>query len=45
MNQQDWVKGWAPFAVIQNLQGVAETQRLSNGNNPTALFRTYANSN
>ena len=45
MNQQDWVKGWAPFAVIQNLQGVAETQRLSNGNNPTSLFRTYAGAN
>ncbi|GAC94615.1 hypothetical protein PHSY_002188 [Pseudozyma hubeiensis SY62] len=44
MNQQDWVKGWAPFAVIQNLQGVSETQRLSNGNSPTALFHTYAQS-
>ncbi|SJX65178.1 uncharacterized protein SRS1_16037 [Sporisorium reilianum f. sp. reilianum] len=42
MNAQDWIKGWAPFAVIQNLQGVSETQRLSNGNNPTSLFRTYA---
>ncbi|SAM85417.1 uncharacterized protein UBRO_07381 [Ustilago bromivora] len=45
MNAQDWVKGFAPFAVIQNLQGVSETQRLSNGNNPTQLFRTYAYAN
>lgn len=45
MNSQDWVKGWAPFAVIQNLQGVSETQRLSNGNNPTNLFRLYAGAN
>lgn len=45
MNGQDWIKGWAPFAVIQNLQGVSETQRLSNGNNPTSLFRSYAYAN
>ncbi|TKY88330.1 hypothetical protein EX895_002682 [Sporisorium graminicola] len=45
MNGQEWVKGWAPFAVIQNLQGVSESQRLSNGNNPTSLFHLYANAN
>lgn len=41
MDKQDYVKGYAPFAVIDNLQGVAETNRLSNGNNPTSLFDMY----
>lgn len=42
-DEQDYVKGYAPFGTLQNLQGVSEVNRLSQGSNPTSLFRTFAN--
>lgn len=42
VNQQDYIKGFAPFGVMQNLQGVAEVNRLSQGSNPTSLFKAFA---
>lgn len=44
-NQQEFVLGYAPFGTMQNLQGVAEVNRLSQGSNPTTLFRTFADAN
>lgn len=40
--QQDYVVGFSPFGVMQNLQGVSEVNRLSQGSNPTSLFRMFA---
>ncbi|CEH18130.1 Uncharacterised protein family, glycosyl hydrolase catalytic domain [Ceraceosorus bombacis] len=42
MDKQDYVKGYAPFGAMKNLQGVSEVNRLSNGNNATPLFRMIA---
>ena len=40
--QQDYVVGFSPFGVMQNLQGVSDVNRLSQGSNPTSLFRMFA---
>ncbi|PWN47191.1 hypothetical protein IE53DRAFT_262845 [Violaceomyces palustris] len=42
MDTKEWVKGYAPFAVLDNLQGVSEVNRLSNGHQPTALFNMFS---
>jgi hypothetical protein len=39
---QDYVKAYAPFGVMQSLQGVDEVNRLSQGSNPTSLFTAFA---
>lgn len=40
--KQDYVVGFSPFGVMQNLQGVSEVNRLSQGSNPTSLFKVFA---
>jgi hypothetical protein len=42
VNDQDYVKAYSPFGVMQNLQGVDEVNRLSQGSNPTTLFTDFA---
>ena len=42
VKKQDYVKAYAPFGAMQNLQGVSEVNRLSQGSNPTSLFKAFA---
>lgn len=42
VKKTDYVIGYAPFGVMQNLQGVDEVNRLSTGSTPTALFEAFA---
>ena len=42
-DEQDYVEAYSPFGVMQNMQGVASSNRLANGNNPTTLFNEIAN--
>jgi len=39
------VVGYSAFSTMQNLQGVAEVNRMSVGSQPNALFRLYAGLN
>jgi len=42
VDKTDYVIAYAPFGVMENLQGVAEVNRLSTGSTPTALFESFA---
>lgn len=37
-NEQDFVEAYAPFGVMQNMQGVSSTNQLANGQTPSPLF-------
>ncbi|PWO00104.1 hypothetical protein FA09DRAFT_336934 [Tilletiopsis washingtonensis] len=45
MDAHPRVVGYSAFSTMQNLQGVAEVNRMSVGSQPNALFRLYAGLN
>ena len=41
-DEQDFVEAYSPFGVMQNMQGVASSNELANGQNPTTLFNAIS---